>query len=297
MSELTTAVEKFMELHGAKSDQKSEVSAPTATNVKPNILIALPCYGGNIHCTTVNMLMSLTGLLTTADIPHETHFVVESLIPRARNQLASIAAFSTDADGRPYSHLMFLDSDVSFDAEWVLKMLKANLPIVALPYSRKVLDMTMVAEAAKRNINPANLLAFAGTPIILPVDESPFTVSDKPVAVRYAGTGAMLISVEKVLKPLAEAHPERRYRTNVPYDKNLEWSFDYFRCDIRDDNYLGEDHFFLEDVKSDLDILPHIIPSARTLHAGVQIFELNMLALASLHSVIEQESTNAAQSA
>jgi len=99
--------------------------------------------------------------------------------------------------------------------------------------------------------------------------------SDKPVVVRYAGTGAMLISVEKVLKPLAEAHPERRYRANVAYDKKLEWSFDYFRCGIRGENYLGEDYFFLEDVKSDLKILPHIIPSARTLHAGVQIFELN----------------------
>ena len=116
--------------------------------------------------------------------------------------------------------------------------------------------------------------------------------SDKPVVVRYAGTGAMLISVEKVLKPLAEAHPERRYRANVAYDKKLEWSFDYFRCGIRGENYLGEDYFFLEDVKSDLKILPHIIPSARTLHAGVQIFELNMLALASLTSVLGQESTD-----
>ena len=155
-----------------------------------------------------------------------------------------------------------------FDAEWVLKMLDANLSIVALPYPRKALDLAMVAEAAKRNINPAHLLAFAGAPIFTPVDELPFTVSDKPVVVRYAGTGAMLISVEKVLKPLAEVHPERRYRTNLPCDKKLEWSFDHFRCGIRGDSYLGEDHFFLEDVKCDLKILPRILLEIRQRQKG-----------------------------
>ena len=107
--ELAVAVEKFMEKHGVKPDQKADVSEPATTNVKPNILIALPCYAGQIHCLTVNMLMSLTRLLTKEDIPHETHFVVESLVPRARNQLASIAAFSTDGEDRPFSHILFVD--------------------------------------------------------------------------------------------------------------------------------------------------------------------------------------------
>ena len=100
--ELKSLADKFLASKGvAKSEDVKEATVlePAATNAKPNILIAMPCYGGNIHCMTVNMLMSLSRLLTKEGIPHEAHFVVESLVPRARNQLASTAALSTGAGG------------------------------------------------------------------------------------------------------------------------------------------------------------------------------------------------------
>ena len=296
--ELKSLADKFLASKGvakSKDVKEATVLEPAATNAKPNILIAMPCYAGQIHCMTVNMLMSLTRLLTKEGIKHETHFVCESLVPRARNQLASTAAFSTDAEARPFDSILFIDADISFDAAWVLKLLDTNLPVVGLPCSRKVLNLGMVAEAAKRGIDPASLLAFAGSPV-LAVNES-FNVSDKPVPVVHFGTGVMLIQTS-VLKALAELHPERRYRPNVAYDLKLEFNYDFFRCGTRGDTYLSEDYFFLEDVANDLKIQPHIIPSARTYHVGSQIFEMDMSALASLHGVLEQQQRmNAAQSA
>jgi hypothetical protein len=293
-NELTTAVEKFMQTQGVNPSKKSDAPALAAKDAKPSILIAMPCYAGQIHCMTVNMLMSLTRLLTKEGIKYETHFVCESLVPRARNQLASTAAFSTDAEARPFDSILFIDADISFDAASVLKLLDTNLPVVGLPCSRKVLNMAMVAEAAKRNINPANLLSFAGSPVV-GVNES-FTVSDKPVPVTHFGTGVMLIQTS-VLKALAEMHPERRYRPNVAYDLELNFNFDFFRCGVRGETYLSEDYYFLEDIKNDLNIQPHIIPSAVTKHVGSQIFEMDMSALGSLHAVLEKEQMNAAQPA
>jgi len=296
VNKLELAVQEFIERRSPQTKEKPDAPESEATKVKTNILIALPCFGGQIHCLTVNLLMSLTRLLTKENIPHETHFVVESLVPRARNQLASIATFGADGEGRHFSHLLFIDADQSFDAGWVLEMLKTDLPIVCLPCSRKVLNLAMVAEAAKRNINPANLLAFAGSPV-LAVNES-FQVSDQPEPVVRCGTGVMMISVDKVLKPLSEMHPERKYRPNLAYDKNLPWNFDFFRTGVRGECYLSEDYFFLEDVKNDLGIQPHILPCAVTLHAGLQLFEMNMSALAALHGILgQQEQTKAAQSA
>ena len=107
----------------------------------------------------------------------------------------------------------------------------------------------------------------------------------------------MLISVDKVLKRLAEMHPERRYKPNLAYDKNLPWNYEFFRTGVRDECYLSEDYYFLEDVKNDLGIEPYIFPSAITLHAGVQTFEMNMPALAALHGVLGQGETKAAQPA
>ena len=290
-SELNAAVEKFMQTQGVKPSQKAAATAPAATSEKPNILIAMPCYAGQIHYLTVNMLMSLTRLLTSEGVPHETHFIVDSLVPRSRNRLASTAAFSTDNEGRPWSHLLFVDADISFDPIWVLKMLDANLPVIGLPCSRKELNLGMVAEAAKRNIKPANLLSFAGSPVLGVKDN--FSVTNQPVPVVHFGTGAMLIQTS-ALRALAEKHPERKYRPNVSHDAKLEFNFDFFRCGVRGDTYLSEDYFLLEDLAKDLNIQPHIIPSARTFHIGNQIFEMDMLALASLHGVLDKQ---AAQSA
>ena len=60
---------------------------------------------------------------------------------------------------------------------------------------------------------------------------------------------------------------------------------------------MSEDYAFLEDVANDLNITPHVIPSAVTTHAGTQLFEMNMSALGSLHVVLEKEQRNVAQSA
>jgi hypothetical protein len=163
-----------------------------------------------------------------------------------------------------------LDADISFDAGWVPK----------------------IAEAAKRGINPANILAFAGSPV-LAANEN-FQVSDKPVPVVHFGTGVMLIQTS-VLKALAELHPERRYRPNVAYDLKLEFNFDFFRCGVRGDTYLSEDYQALEDIKNDLNIQPHTIPSARTFHVGSQIFEMDMSALTSLHGVLQQQAAHSAR--
>jgi hypothetical protein len=175
-------------------------------------------------------------------------------------------------------------------------MLDTDLPVVGLVCSRKVLNLAMIAEAAKRNIDPANLLSFAGSPVL--GVNGPFQVSDKPVPVVHFGTGVMLISVEKVLKPLAALHPERWYKPNVAYDKNLQDNYDFFPIGVRGTTFLSEDYAFLESVETDLGIKPHVIPSAVTTHAGTQLFEMNMSALASLHGVLEQQQRmNAAQSA
>jgi len=287
--ELKSLTDKFLASKGvAKSEDAKEA------NEKPNLLIGLPCYGGQMHVTCVNMLLSLTRLLTDAAIPHEFHFVCDSLISRARNQIAS-SALGLDSKGRKFDWLLFVDSDQSFDAGWVLKMLDTKLPLVGLICSRKVLNLAMMAEAAKKGVAPAQLLSFAGSPI-LAVDGS-FEVSDKPVPVVHFGCGVMLISVEKVLRSLAVLHPERRYRPNVAYDKNIPENFDFFRCGVRGSTYLSEDFLFLEDVANDLGVKPHVIPAAVTFHVGPQVFENNMCALAAMHGALEQEQRNAAQPA
>ena len=129
--ELKTLADKFLASKGVatKSEDTKQVDVPQ------NVLIAVPCFAGNVCYRTVNLLMGLNGCLSKAGIPHETHFTTnESLITRARNYLASVAAFGHDSAGRQFSHLMFVDADIYFTPQYILRMLDAKVPIIALPY-------------------------------------------------------------------------------------------------------------------------------------------------------------------
>jgi hypothetical protein len=288
--ELKLLADKFLASQGVAT--KSEVDVPQPSQ---NVLIGVPCFGGNIQQRTVSLLMSLSSSLSNAKIPHQTHFVAgESLITRARNHLASIATFSHDSAGRQFSHLMFIDADISFHPEYVFKMLKANLPIVALPYSLKKLDWRCIADAAKR-VSPESLPFFAGDPVI--VSDSSFAIDDKPVPVRAAGTGAMLISVG-VFKAFVAAHPNRKYKSRSSYSpgpqSQPDWNYDFFRTEILDNDYLSEDYAFCEE-SARLGFGTFLLPMAVTRHTGLYDYTMDMSAVASGRATDEMISAQAAE--
>src|SRR5579862_768767 len=81
---------------------------PEGTN---NVLIAVPCHQGLVQWRTVVSLMDLATLFKEQGILFEIRFLAqESLITRARNFFANIVAFDNDPSGRPFSHLLFVDS-------------------------------------------------------------------------------------------------------------------------------------------------------------------------------------------
>jgi hypothetical protein len=285
-SELNVAVEKFLETRGIKTEQ---ADAPEPAISGKNLLIGVPAFGGQIHTTTATLLLDLGKVLP---IPHTTFFLAgESLIPRARNHIASIAAFGKDGAGREFSDLLFLDSDLSFRPEYVLQMLKCDLPIVALPYARKSFNWKFICEAAKHGIRPEHLDNFGGMANL--GVEKEFAISESPAEVKHAATGAMLIRTS-VLKALAEAH-QRRYRPNCDFgEPRLEFHHDFFRVGVRRGVYVSEDYSFCEDA-AELGFKTHILPAAKTFHHGSMSFPMDMSAVAAVASVIvrEQEQANA----
>jgi hypothetical protein len=275
--ELKSLADKFLASQGV-AVKKVDVLPPSI-----NVLIGVPCFGGSIQHQTVNLLMSLSSSLSNAKIPHQTHFVAgESLIMRARNYLASVAAFSHDNAGRPFSHLMFIDADISFHPEYFLKMLKANLPIVALPYSQKKLDWKCIAEAAKR-VPPESLPFFAGNPVI--VADSGFATDDKPIPVRASGTGAML----NFRSGWAAANASKTSTLNRPrlsHSSQSDWNYDFFRAKILDEEFLGEDHGFCEE-SARLGFSTFLLPMAVTRHTGSYDYVMDMSAVASADAALK----------
>lgn len=107
------------------------------------------------------------------------------------------------------------------------------------------------------------------------------------VRVKRAGTGIMLIQ-RKVLKALAEAHPEWRYKVQPAHFHgnpvpSREYQYDFFQMGVKDQDYLPEDFFFC-DAARELGFDTWIIPWARTRHTGICDYFLDLPAVASLEA-------------
>jgi len=147
--------------------------------------------------------------LTKLGITHTFRYLGnESLITRARNWFANLALIGKDENGKPFTHLLFVDADIIFSPAIVVEMFQANLPTVALPYSKKGVDWANVATAAKAGVPADQLPHYAGSPVF--GIEGEFDLS-KPTPAVAVGTGVMLIQVS-VLRALADANPDWKYR-------------------------------------------------------------------------------------
>src|SRR5215469_13515287 len=116
------------------------------TEVDPKdllILIGMPAYGGMMNVKSVESLLNFSYALNSVGIKHETRWVDDSLITRARNRLANICLDGNPNFG-PYSHMLFLDVDISFNPDDMIALIYANKDVAALPYTRKSIDWKIV---------------------------------------------------------------------------------------------------------------------------------------------------------
>lgn len=110
-------------------------------------LIATPCYGGMLCLNYVTGILRLRTACSQIGVPLDFYFPSDSLITRARN---SCARYFLEGG---WSHLFFIDADIGFVPTAALRLLRANLDLVAGIYRLKddsagfVLDPTMVGEA------------------------------------------------------------------------------------------------------------------------------------------------------
>jgi hypothetical protein len=271
----------------AEDELKSMGCSPERPMSEWNVLVAVPCHTGQIGFATVISLINLLQTFQAARVRYEVQcFANSSLITIVRNRAANRIAFETDNTGHPFTHLFFVDSDCSGFEDHVLAMLKADKPIIGLPYAFKTPNWMSVARAARNGVPPEALSEFLGEPVIQA--DGPFE-TDKPAKVRSVGTGMMLIKRE-VFQGLADAHPEWKFKADAIYSfgkvgPTIEFYFDFFQMGIdpKTQQYRPED-FFLSAKARELGFETWILPNARTVHTGNFDFVLNLPARASFGS-------------
>ena len=117
------------------------------SNKERSILVVTPAYGGLAYVGYISGLLKLERLCREKNIKIDYEFCYnESLIPRARNTLAGLFYNKTD-----YTHLLFLDADIQFNEEDIIKMLDYDKPLVGGVYPKKSINWEKITELVNKN--------------------------------------------------------------------------------------------------------------------------------------------------
>ena len=209
---------------------------------RPLVVVGTPCFGGLV---TQDYTMSLINLsLAAPQLGFDVAIVMlgnDALITRGRS--AIVAKF---LDNPATTHLLFIDADITFSVDQVVRLLKFNQDFVAGMYPAKVIDWQQLSHRAGKTAEALDEagLTYVGAPCkgVERRDEDGFATGV------YAGTGFQLIK-RQVFERMMLAYPETKYQALHAFPRPQNPSdnlYALFDCMIDPETgvYLSEDYAF-----------------------------------------------------
>ena len=242
-----------------------------------SIFVATPMYGAMCTGGYTKSSNDLTMACTKYDIPLRSYYLFnESLITRARNYCVD-EFLRSDA-----THLMFIDSDISFDFRDVLLLSQIcnseeGYDVVTGPYPKKTIAWEKVKRAVESGYaeNPFELENFVGDYVFNPEEDiTSFKVSEL-VQIKEGGTGFMMIDKQALIK-YAESYPELLYKPDHVRTEKFDGSreitafFDTV-IDPESKRYLSEDYMFSQYARK-IGLKIWMAPWMRLKHMGAYTF-------------------------
>src|SRR5210317_988357 len=202
------------------------------------LFLSTPCYGGLClekymkSIVNLQMLLMREGVQLMLDTTEN-----ESLVHRARNESIGRFMQKTDAD-----YFMFIDADVEFDAQSVLRLLRSGHEVSVAVYPKKVVMWDQAREAVE-NGDERNM-ALLSSSLVANIGATRRSVVNGFVEVLDGPTGFMMISREALTK-MHEHYPELNCK-NDHQNRDFDEYCALFDCmiDPESKRYLSEDYAF-----------------------------------------------------
>lgn len=219
---------------------------------KCKLFLATPMYGGMCTGMYNRSCTDLASICTNHGISFQLyHLFNESLITRARNYCCDEFMRSGA------THLMFIDSDIGFNANDVLGLLALTMDqgngydIIGGPYPKKCISWEKIKMAVDKGVadkDPNNLENFVGDYVFNPkTDQNQISITE-PCEVREIGTGFMMIQ-RQAMEKIQAAYPQLAYRPDHVRTEHFDGTREihaFFDCVI-DRGYTFDDmHRFVE---------------------------------------------------
>jgi len=219
---------------------------------KNKFFIATPCYGGQLNEPYFRSVIKMMTFFNGHQIPLAFGTIAnESLVTRARNVLV---AYFLASD---YTHLMFIDADIEFQTEDILKLYAHKKDVVVGAYPKKGVawdkirsNLTDPANKDK-TLSDRDMASFGSDYAInfkfVNKEAKTIAVENGLIKLHDAGTGFMMISREAILK-MIKAYPELKYNNDVNISnadlKDHFYALFDTMIDPIDRRYLSEDYTF-----------------------------------------------------
>jgi len=223
---------------------------PRATDNEPKVdpkiklFVATPVHSEcSIHYT--QSLLELQKECWRKKIGVRFHLMKSSLVTQGRNMCVS-AFLESDS-----THLLFIDSDISFNAGAAERLVACDKDIISIPYPLKDMNwdkaLKLFEEGRLKTAQDIRNKAFYRYPMKVP-DNNAIKIKDGIIEVTHSPTGFMLIKRE-VFTKMIEKYPHLRIdQDQVINGKNERlphmWNFFDTQFDQEKHTYLGEDFAF-----------------------------------------------------
>lgn len=210
-----------------------------------SVFIATPIARHPVRQYTTSLSKTLILLQQLGIRSYVQHVIGNSNVPRARNEL--VAAFMASS----FSHLLFVDDDMGWGANDVLRVLASEQDVVAgVGVKKSVCPDDNPDRWCMRTLDP-------------PINQDAMGA----IEVEAVGTGFMRIS-RRVFEAMAREHPDwkRRGWATMP-EESRAWYYQFFRFDPNDPEECSEDVAFCREWRR-LGGQVWIDPTIKLLHVG-----------------------------
>ena len=226
------------------------------------LYILTPHYGGMCHVTYMRSLMKTQDRLRELGVELHIEFCNnDSLVSRARNNLVARAMSNTNM-----THILFIDNDITWDPDSILKLLLAEKPVVGGIYPLKHYNWEKLVntnpETPNENviqnwidrknqsmfkdaIPDVDLIHHRLLSYNLNLATNTMRIENNLTKVRHIATGFMMIK-RKVIEKLQQAFPSTKYVDDVGFLQPEENKHAYalFDCGVEEGHYFSEDWLF-----------------------------------------------------
>jgi hypothetical protein len=224
-------------------EQQINITIPKEKLQEWNVFFALPCYDS--HVTEPFMMSFLQTCLFFKEIglKYSVCTISDSLINRARNNL--VAKFMGNPD---FTHMVFIDVDLQFDKEAILKLLWHEKDVMTASYPIKEINWDKVKEGASKDLEAKDLMEYA-TRYVVHMNkpgETQLNVENGAIECYEAGTGFMLIK-RQVFDKMFKKYKKLKYKddTGALHGEEVNNAYALFNSYVDDDGrFLSEDYGF-----------------------------------------------------